>query len=85
MREQKYPLNKTTPSSPIPKHCKTKHCRRLRKKLELKEENNIPIVIKLLKQVANDNNYTDNSLVDIFAVFKLINNLFLAIQMINFI
>ena len=50
-----------------------------KKKLELNKENNNPIVIKLLKQVVNDNNYTDNGLVNTFAVFKSINDLFFLI------
>jgi len=50
-----------------------------KKKIELNKENNNPKVIKLLKQVVNDNNYTDNGLVNTFAVFKSINDLFFLI------
>ena len=49
------------------------------KKIELNKENSNPKVIKLLKQVVNDNNYTDNGLVNTFAVFKSINDLFFLI------
>ena len=50
-----------------------------KKKIELNKENSNPKVIKLLKQVVNDNNYTDNGLVNTFAVFKSINDLFFLI------
>ena len=50
-----------------------------KKRLELNKENNNPKAIKLIKQVVNDNNYTDNGLVNTFAVFKSINDLFFLI------
>ena len=49
------------------------------KKLELNKEKDNPKAIKLLKKVVNDNNYTDNGLVNTFAVFKSINDLFFLI------
>lgn len=50
-----------------------------KKKVDLYKENINPKVVKFLKQVVNDNNYTDNGLVNTFAVFKSINDLFLLI------
>ena len=70
MSEQIDPLDKTIPNSLAEAE---------KKKIEMNKENNNPIVIKLLKKVVNDNNYTDNGLVNTFAVFKSINDLFFLI------
>ena len=57
-----------------------------KKKLEMNKENNNPKVIKLLKQVVNDNNYTDNGLVNTFQYLnQLMIYFFLFIQMIKII